>query len=215
MSWINTALCLKIKRWSSKIFLLLQEHLSACYGPWIQQTEQFLLQRFVHHLQDAAVTVCLSLCSQLKVLPIKDEPSSAAADSCGPGALRLAAASRRVLTARSRLISSYDRKFRIFSMATMGRPSRGLFWCCWSGGGVDCLKDTESGSNDPTHPSTLSTTVAIFFSHRGGGSDVSMGNSCPLFFFFFNGSQIVGLCWRLLTWQGSAEGRFVQLKDRC
>lgn len=54
-------------------------------------------------------------------------------------------------------------------MATMGSPNSGLFW---SGGGVDCLGDTASESNDPTHPSTLSTTVAILLCEGGGGSDV-------------------------------------------
>lgn len=44
------------------------------------------------------------------------------------------------------------------SMATMGSPSNGLLW---SGGGIDCLSDTASESNDPMHPSTLSTMAAI------------------------------------------------------
>lgn len=43
-------------------------------------------------------------------------------------------------------------------MATMGSPNNGLLW---SGGGIDCLSDTVSESNDPTHSSTLSTMAAI------------------------------------------------------
>lgn len=43
-------------------------------------------------------------------------------------------------------------------MATMGSPNNGLLW---SGGGIHCLSDTVSESNDPTHSSTLSTMAAI------------------------------------------------------
>ncbi|TNN55430.1 hypothetical protein EYF80_034380 [Liparis tanakae] len=58
-------------------------------------------------------------------------------------------------------------------MATMGRPSSGLSWCCWSGGGEHCLGDAASESKDPTHPSTLSTTAAILLRQGGDGSDDS------------------------------------------
>lgn len=58
------------------------------------------------------------------------------------------------------------------SMATMGKPKSGLFWCGWSGEGVNCRGDTTSASKDLTPPSARSTTVAILPSRGGGGSDV-------------------------------------------